>query len=317
MLAAMPIHLVSFPALLPETTAFLAVTTPADAALARAARRSEEPFTFAAFVRQGDAMLRIGCAAVVIEVVVEHGQLLGVRARGLARVELTGPISAAAPLPRAEVRVLDAPAPADPLLRAQLARVATRLYSLPIDPSSRATLTTIDEPGRFADLLAAQLEDLTLEQRMQLLTTTDPTHRLTLIETLLAPRTTAPTREFARVWAALREPSSAIPSHASLRARAGAIDTAALRDLQLRHTVDEFARAQPILVVEVDDSRELEARRESLSQLTSAVRSLTSLRACGDPDDPEDAGVQAEIAASIAFLLTVAANERAEISRGR
>ena len=327
MIEALPILTVRYPALLPETTAFVAIAGPADAALARAARRSEEPFILAVFVRH-DAhgepanvarLMRIGCVAVVEEVVVEHGQLLGVRLRGLARAELLDAAEGLVPdgpLLRAQVRVLDAPAPVDPLMRAQLARVKARLpgAGLALDAAALAAIAAVDEPGRFADLLAAQLDDPTLEQRLMLLTTLAPTSRLVVVERMLDERAPTPTSELGRVWAALREPSNAVPGHASLRARAGTIDTSTLRDLRLRHTVEELARATPILVVEVDDSRELEARRESLSQLTSAARSLTALRACGGADD---AAVQAEIAATIAFLLAVASSERAEIDRAR
>jgi len=317
---ALPILTVRYPALLPETTAFVAIAGPADAALARAARRGEEPFTLAVFVRQDGAssgltgLMRIGCVAVVEEVVVEHGQLLGLRLRGLARVELLGAPDAPDALLHARVRVLDAPAPLDPLLRAQLARVTTRLPNagLALDVAGLVALMEIDEPGRFTDLLAAQLDELSLEARLTLLTTLAPAARLVLVDRLLDAIAPTPTSELGRVWARLREPCDAVPGHASLRARAEQIDVAAIHDLRLRHTVEDLARARPILVVEVDDSRELEARRESLSQLTSAVRSLTALRECGGPDD---AAVRAEIAASIAFLLAVAASERAEIDR--
>jgi Lon protease-like protein len=307
---------VRYPALLPETSAFVGFAGPADAALARAARRSQEPFILAVFVRQDAQLMRIGCAAVVEEVVVEHSQLLGLRLRGMARVELLGDLEPDGPLLRARVRVLDAPAQVDPLLRAQLARVKTRLpgAGLSLDATHGAAIASADEPGRFADLLAAQLDDLTLEQRLMLLTAVSPATRLVLVERLLDARAPAPTSELGRVWAGLREPCDAVPGHASLRARAGQIDASALRDPRLRQTVEDLARARPILVVEVDDSRELEARRESLSQLTSAMRSLTALRECGGPDD---VAVQAEIAAAIAFLLAAAASERAEIDRAR
>lgn len=325
MIEALPILTVRYPALLPETTAFVAISGPADAALARAARRSEEPVTLAVFVRQDghgarptlDQLMQIGCVAVVEEVVVEHGQLLGLRLRGLARVELLGPPEATdAALLHARVRVLDAPAPVDPLLRAQLARVKTRLPNagLALDAPDLAALMAVEEPGRFTDLLAAQLDDLTLEQRLALLTTLAPATRLVLVDRLLDACAPTPTTELGRVWARLREPIDAVPGHASLSARAAQIDLAAVHDLRLRHTVEELARGRPILVVEVDDSRELEARRESLAQLTSAIRSLAALRACGGPDD---VAVQAEIAASIAFLLAVAASERLEIDRAR
>ncbi|HEY0137331.1 MAG TPA: LON peptidase substrate-binding domain-containing protein [Nannocystis sp.] len=322
MIESLPVLTVRYPALLPETTAFVAVAGPADAALARVAR-GDPQFALGVFVRQDGVasgltgLMRIGCVAVVEEVVVERGQLLGLRLRGLARAELLGPFEEAdAALLRARVRVLDAPAAVDPLLRAQLARVRTRLPNagLTLDAPELAALMAVEEPGHFADLLAAQLDDLSLEARLALLTTLAPAARLVLVDRLLDARAPAPTSELGRVWARLREPCDAVPGHASLRARAMQIDVAALHDLRLRHMVEELARARPILVVEVDDSRELEARRESLSQLTSAMRSLTALRECGGPDD---AALQAEIAASVAFLLAVASRERAEIDRAR
>lgn len=321
MIEALPILPTRYPALLPEAVAFIPVAGPAGAALARAARRSEEPFTLAVFAHQDSGLMRIGCAAIVEDVVVEHGQLLGLRVRGLARVELLGPAeiegsTIASPVLHARVRVLDAPVPVDALLRAQLARVKTRLpgAGLAIDRAVGDALEAIEEPGRFTDLLAAQLVDLTISQRIALLTTLAPVSRLALVDRLLDAVAAPPTSELGRVWAALREPCDAVPSHASLAASAARIDAAALRDLQLRHTVEELARGRPILVVEVGDSRELEARRESLSQLTSAVRSLEALRACGGPDD---FAVKAEIAAAVAFLLVIASREHAEIQRGR
>ncbi len=328
MIAVLPVLTVRYPALLPEATAFVAVAGPADAALARAARRSDEPLTLAVFVRHEGhgampglaGLVRIGCIAVVEEVVVEHAQLLGLRLRGLARAELLEPPEATdAALLHARVRVLDAPAPVDPLLRAQLSRVKTRLPSagLALEASGLAAIMAImavEEPGRFADLVAAQLDDLTLAQRLALLTTLAPATRLVLVDRLLDACAPTPTSELGRVWARLREPCDAVPAQASLCARAAQIDAPALHDPRLRHTVEELARARPILVVEVDDSRELEVRRASLSQLTSAMRSLAALRECGGPDD---AAVQAEIAASIAFLVAVAESERAEIDRAR
>lgn len=322
----LPVLVVRYPALLPEATAFLAVVTAADAALARAARDSEEPFTFAAFMPQDvvDApasaarLMTLGCAAVVEEVIIKQGQLLGVRARGLARVGLLGePPVAASGLRDAPVRVLDAHAPAEPLQRAQLARVRTRLAAagLAIDAAVGATLAKLEDLGHFADLLAAQLDELTLDERLRLLVTHEPAGRLALVDRLLDARAAAPGREFGRVWAALRGPSVAVPAQASLSARARGVDTAALVDPALRRVVEDMARAEPILVVEVGDSHEREHRRESLTQLTSAVRSLTDLRGCGDANDREDAATQAEIAAAVALLLTVASMEHEEMSR--
>ncbi len=325
MIEALPILPMPYPALLPEAVTFLPATGAAGA-LVRAARRSAEPFTFAVFALEDSGLMRIGCAAVVEQVIVEHGQLLGMRVRGLARVELLGPVEGEAPLAlvspvaqasrvaQARVRVLDAPAPVDALLRAQLARVKTRLpgMDLALDADALAAIEAIEEPGRFADALAAQLDELTLEHRVALLTTLVPAVRLALVDRLLDAVAIPPKRELGRVWAVLRDPCDAVPSHASLRARAGDIDTNTLTDLRLRAAVEELARARPILLVDVDDSRELEARRESLSQLTSAVRALEALRACGGP---EDADVQAEIAAAVTFVLIVAAREREAIDR--
>ena len=67
--------------------------------------------------------------------------------------------------------------------------------------------------------------------------------------------------------------------------------------------------------VDLAGFHEREHRRESLTQLTSAVRSLTDLRGCGDANDREDAATQAEIAAAVALLLTVASMEHEEMSR--
>ncbi|MBL9101147.1 MAG: LON peptidase substrate-binding domain-containing protein [Myxococcales bacterium] len=326
MIEHLPVLVVRYPALLPEGTAFLAVVTAADAALARAARDSEEPFTFAAFMPRDveDApasaarLMPVGCAAVVEEVVIKSGQLLGVRARGLARVGLIGeaPVAAAA-LMRVGMRVLDAHVPAEPLQRAQLARVRTRVAAagLAIDAAVGARLAGLDDPGHFADLLAAQLDGLTLDERLQLLVTHDSAGRLALVDRLVDARASAPTREFGRVWAALRGPAVAVPAQASLSARARDVDTTALVDASLRRVVEDMARDEPIRVLEIGDSHEREHRRESLAQLTAAVRSLTALRGCGDPDDREDAAAQAEIAAAVALLLTVASMEHEEMSR--
>ena len=324
----LPVLIVQHPVLLPESTAFIVITGPADAALARAARRSKEPFTFAAFLRHVPddeptepartiRLMPIGCAAVVEQVVVEGGQILGIRARGLARVELIADIEpAAGALLQAEVAVLDARAETDDLLRAQLARVRTRVHTLhpPLDAEARAALTEIDDPGHFADALAALLDDLTLAQRLQLLTTPEPAARLVLVERLLDARTSAPTRQFSRVWFALRSPSTDVPTQTSLRAQARGIDASSLQDPRLRGVVEAMVQAEPGPAVSSADSRELQFRRENLAQLTAAIRSLTALRECASPDDPDDVAVQAEISATIAFLFVVAGREHTAIT---
>lgn len=319
MIEELPVLTTPYPALLPEAVAFIAVARPTNAAVAREARRAGEPLTVAVFAEEGArddrgglaGLMTIGCAAVLEEVVVQNGQLLGVRARGLARVELLGP-AAAGPLLRARVRILDAAAAPDATLQAQLARVATRLPAVEhgLADATVAALAAIADPSRFADALAAELADVTMEQRLGLLLATDPGTRLVLVERLLDALPARPTSELGRVWAALREPCNAVPAHASLRARAQAIDAASVRDEGLRRLVEELARALPILVVTLDDTLETEARRESLTQLTAAEQFLANLRACGRPGD---ADVEREIAAAAAFLAATAARDRAQL----
>lgn len=316
---ALPILTTQYPALLPEGVALIDAAQPHNAALARRARKAEEPLTVAVFVRASgrggrpgaEDLVRVGCAAVVEEVVVEHGQLLGVRLRGLARVELIE-IEADGVGLRGQVRVLDAPTAADPLLRAQLARVKARLAGsgLPLEAPVRDALRDVEDPGHFADVVVASLTEVAMEQRLALLMAVLPGARLELLDRLIAGLAQAPTTELGRVWAALREPAGAVPGHAALRARARDIDLDVLHDMRLRHVIEELRRAQPILVVELDDSREVEARRESLSQLTAALPALQSLYACGGP---EDIAVQREISATIGFLHAAAASERAAI----
>lgn len=310
MIAELPVLATRYPALLPEGVAFIAVAGPAHAALAREARRASEPLTVAVFAAQdgADALMPIGCAAVVEEVVVQDGQLLGLRLRGLARVALSGPVTGA----RAEVSILDAPPEVDAVLRAQLARVQTRLPAVELDlpEATREALGATDDPSRFSDVLAAELADLTLEQRLALLTTLEPGPRLVLVERLLDALPPRPTSALGGVWAALREPCNAVPAHASLRARAQDIDATALRDEPLRRVVEDLARSRPILVVTLDDSAETEARRESLTQLTSALQFLENLRNCGRPGDE---ATQREISAAMAFLNATAARDRAQL----
>lgn len=326
MLETLPVLVVHYPVLLPEATAFIVVAGAGEAALARAARRSEDPFTFAVFIRQRPSdepagptrLLPIGCAAVVEKVVVEHGQLLGMRVRGLARVQLIGtPRAADGALTEADIVVLDArTSDDDGLLRAQLARVRTRLHAAhpPIEAGARATLVAVDDPGHFADALAAQFDDLSPAERLQLLTTAEPAARLILAERLLAARTAAPARELGRVWAALRSPIDTVPGQSTLREQARGIDVSALHDPQLRRVVEDIARSEPIPVIDANDDQEQQLRRETLAQLTSAIRSLTALRGCASPDDAEDVAVQAEIAAAIGFLFVIADSEHAAIT---
>lgn len=310
MIEQIPIFTTQYPALLPEGVAMLDAARPHNSAVARR-DPGDEPLTIGVFVQHAARagrptaadLVQIGCAAVVEEVVRAGGQLLGLRVRGLARVALLEVAVEGACL-IGQVRVLDAPAPVDAFLAAQFARVRARLAGsgLPVDPE----LAAIGDPGRFADRVANGLEELTIEQRLALLTATHPAARLDLIDTIIGERAQAPASELGRVWAALRVASNAVPGFSALQARARGVDRAALQDPGLRHTVDELLRRRPILAVDVDDSREIEARRESLLELTAALPTLESLHACAGP---VDAAVQGEIAAAIAFVRAAVTRE--------
>ncbi len=309
-----------FPALLPEGVAMLDAARPHNAAAARRARQAtDEPATIGVFVQHAAHasrpaaadLVRIGCAAVVEEVVQERGQLLGLRVRGLARVELLDVSSDGAVL-LGSVRVIDEATAGDPFVGAQLDRVRARLLDAVIEPELRAALDAQPDPGRFADLLAGGLADLSLEQRLAFLTTARPVSRLELVDQLLHERSPAPASDLGRVWAALRGPLSAVPGFSSLRGRARAIDRATLADARLRDTLDELLRRQPFLVFAGGDSQEQEARRESLLELTTALPTLEALRGLAG-DEP---ALAREIAAAIAFLHAAAAREHAAIERG-
>lgn len=315
-LAEVPIFTTQYPALLPEGVALLDAARAHNAAVARrAGQPGEEPLTIGVFVQHAAPavrpaaadLVRIGCAAVVEEVVRVRGQLLGLRVRGLARVELLAVMPDGTGLV-GQVQVLDAPAPVDPFLAAQFARVKARLAGsgLELEAEQRAGLEALTDPGRYADLLALALAELTIEQRLALLTATRPSARLELIDAIVGERAQAPRTELGRVWAALRGSSNAVPGFSALQARALRVDRTTLQDQALRTAVATLMRSRPVLVIEGDDSREVEARRESLLELTSALPTLESLRACAGP---EDAAVQAEIAAAIDFVRAAAARE--------
>jgi hypothetical protein len=313
---SLPVFTTQFPALLPESTAMLDAARAHNAAVARREPPEGEPTTIAVFVqhaaragRPGVAdVVRVGCAAVVEEVVRGQGQLLGLRVRGLARVELLELVVEGACL-IGQVKVLDAPVPLDSFLVAQFARVRARLAGsgLALEPELAAELAALEDPGRWADVLAAGLGELTLEQRLALLTATRPSARLEVIDTIVGERAQAPASELGRVWAALRGASNAIPGFSALQARARSIDRAGLRDAGLRGALDELLRRQPILSIDASDTMETEARRESLLELTAALPALESLRAFAGP---EDAAVHGEIAAAIAFLHAAAIREQ-------
>lgn len=320
MIEALPVVTTQYPALLPEGVALVDVARPHNAAVAR--REGEEPQTVAVFVQHAARpgrpaatdLVRIGCAALVEEVVRADGQLLGLRVRGLARVELLE-LTDEGPALAAQVRVHDAPAAPDPFLAAQFARVKARLAGdgLSLEPGVREALAGIEDPGRYADVLVAGL-DLTLEQRLALLTATWPAARLEVVDRLLGERLPAPTTELGQVWAALRGASNAVPAFSALRERARRVDREALQGAPLRGVLTELARKRPFLVIEGSDNGEVEARRESLLELTTALSVLESLRACAGP---EDAGVQAEIGAAQELLRAAAAREHAAIERAR
>jgi hypothetical protein len=313
---SLPIFTTQFPALLPEGVAMLDAARPHNAAVARRADPAGEPLTIGVFVRHaGHAgrpvaadLVPIGCAAVVEEVVRERGQLLGLRVRGLARVELLE-LAVEGTCLFGQVRVLDAPVPVDAFLAAQFARVKARLAGsgLSLEPELQAVLAAIDDPGRYADLLAGGLAELSIERRLALLTTTRPSARLELVDALVGERAQAPASELGRVWAALRGASNAIAGFSALQARAQDVDRASVQDPRLGRVVDELLRRRPILEIDVDDSREDEARRESLLELTAALPVLESLRECAGPDD---AALEGELAAAVAFLHAAVIRER-------
>lgn len=304
-----------FPALLPEAAAMLDAARAHNAAVARREPPEGEPATIAVFVQHAARtgrpaaadLVRVGCAAVVEEVVRARGQLLGLRVRGLARVELLELAVEGACL-IGQVKVLDAPAPLDNFLKAQFARVRARLAGsgLAREPELQAELAALDDPGRWADVLANGLGELTIEQRLALLTATRPSARLEVIDAIVGERAQAPATELGRVWAALRGASNALPGFSALQARARLIDRAGLQDAGVRGAIDELLRRQPILSIDVGDTMETEARRESLLELTAALPALESLRALAGA---EDSAVQGEIAAAIAFLYAAAIRE--------
>lgn len=286
-----------------------------NAAVARREPPEGEPATIAVFVQHAARagrpgvtdLVRIGCAAVVEEVVRERGQLLGLRVRGLARVELLD-LAVEGSCLIGQVKVLDAPVPVDGFLAAQFARVRARLTGsgLALEPELQAELAALGDPGRFADVLAVGLGELTIEQRLALLTATRPSARLEVLDAIVGERAPAPATELGRVWAALRGASNAIPGFSALQARARQIDRAGVQDARLRGALEELLRRQPILSIDVGDSMETEARRESLLELTAALPALESLHGFAGP---EDVGVQGEIAAAIAYLHAAAIRE--------
>lgn len=315
MIESLPVFTTQFPALLPEATAWLDAARAHNAGVARREPPEGEPATIGVFVqhaarggRPGAAdLVRIGCAAVVEEVVRSQGQLVGLRVRGLARIELLQLVPEGACL-IGQVKVLDAPATPGPFLLAQFARVRARLAGsgLALEPEVLAELAALDDPGRWADVLANGLGELTIEQRLGLLTATRSSVRLEVIDAIVGARAQAPATELGRVWAALRGASNALPGFSALQARARLIDRAGVQDAGLRGALDELLRRQPILSIDADDTMETEARRESLLELTSALPALESLRAFAGP---EDAAVQEEIVAAIAFLHAAAIRE--------
>lgn len=315
MIETLPIFTTQYPALLPDGVAMLDAARAHNAAVVRRPAPEGEPLTIGVFVQHtaragrpaGHDLVRIGCAAVVEEVVREQGQLLGVRARGLARVELLEARVEGVCLV-GQVLVLDAPTPVDAFLAAQFARVKARFAGsgLVLESEQRTQLDAVVDPGRYADLLAAGLGELTLEQRLALLTATRPSARLELIDAIVGERAQAPATELGRVWAALRGASNAIPGLSALQSRAREIDRARLSDPQLRGALEELLRRRPILAIDAGDSMEIEARRESLLELTAAVPALKSLIECAGPDEDP---LKGEIAAAIAFLVAAATRE--------
>lgn len=316
MIESLPVFTTQFPVLLPEASALLDAARAHNAAVARRELPEGEPATIAVFVQHAARagrpgvtdLVRIGCAAVVEEVVRERGQLLGLRVRGLARVELLDLVVEGSCL-IGQVKVLDAPVPVDGFLAAQFARVRARLAGsgLALEPELEAELAALGDPGRFADVLAVGLGELTIEQRLALLTATRPSARLEVIDAIVGERAQAPATELGRVWAALRGASNAIPGFSALQGRARQIDRAGVQDARLRGALEELLRRQPILSIDVGDSMETEARRESLLELTAALPALESLHGFAGP---EDAGVQGEIAAAIAYLHAAAIREQ-------
>lgn len=321
MIEDLPVVTTPYPALLPEGVVLLDAARPHNAAVARRAAQATEPATIAVFVQQaahvgrpvvGD-LVRIGCAAIVDEVVRERGQLLGLRVRGLARVELLElGVDGVGLL--GQVRVVDESTAHDPFIGPQLARLRARLAGsrLVVEPELQAALDALDDPGRYADALALALAEVTLEQRLTLLTNTRPAARLELLDQLVGERAPEPATELGRVWSVLRGPLSAVPGFSSLRGRAHLVDRLALTDPRLRDALDELLRRRPFLVLEGVENLEVEARRESLLELTAALPTLEALHALAGPGD---AALGREIAAAIAFLHAAAAREHLAIQR--